>query len=68
VLEFFSLVALDVSTTDGYMINWKGINSAVTRFRMRSDQEILVAGSGLSHVESVNTAEISSHEWRMFET
>jgi hypothetical protein len=61
-------VALGVSTTGRSVANWKSINFGGVRFRMRSDHEMLMVGSGLSHVESTNRAEISSNEWRKVET
>lgn len=56
-------MSLDDSTGDRSVVNWKGINSARLGFRMGSNHDILVVGSGLGHVESTNRAEISSHEW-----
>lgn len=61
-------MALDASTTGRSVVNRKGKSFGGVSFRMRSDHEILVVGSGLSHVESINRAEISSHEWRKVET
>jgi len=61
------MVSLDDSTADRSVVNWKGIHTAGLGFRMRSDQDILVVGSGLSRVEGTNRAEISSHERRNVE-
>ena len=58
-------MALDDSTTGGQL---EEQNFGGVRYRMRSYHEILMVGSGLSHVESTNRAEISSHKWRKVET
>ena len=60
-------MSLDDVTADRSLVNWKGIHSAGSGFRMRSDQDSLVVGNGLSLVEGTNRAEISSYEWRNVE-